>query len=127
MSEEDTGRISGVSYEIGMKHSFGREEIYQKLLRMFLEGQPGVADEIRLALGNEEIDAAKMQAHSLKSSAATIGAEALSAAAASLEAALRDRADFSLQETYLQDVERQLQKVISGLRQYFSSHETCRQ
>ena len=61
-----------------------------------------------------------MQAHSLKSSAATIGAEALSAAAASLEAALRDRADFSLQDRYLQEVERQLQKVISGLQEYFS-------
>lgn len=110
--------MAGISAELGLKRSFGRQEIYDKLLRMFLEMRAATADEIESAIAKGEIDSASMIAHSIKSSAGTLGAENLAATAAALEQALNEgKRDAwpDLQQAFAQE----LARVVEGLRVHF--------
>ncbi|HJV25002.1 MAG TPA: response regulator [Aromatoleum sp.] len=106
--------LAGVSVEVGLKHCFGRQELHGKLLRMFYGTRAGSSSELREALRRGDTEAASCLAHSLKSSAASIGAEALSSAAARLDAVLCGGEDDAL-ESALADFDGRLRVVLEGL------------
>lgn len=110
----ETVPLAGISAALGLKHSFGRAEIYEKMLHMFLQTRAATSDEMQALLAAGDIEGAARLAHSLKSSAGTIGAEALSAAAAALEEALDagGQASFALQ---LAEFNAELAQVLAGL------------
>jgi len=78
----------GVSFELGLQRCMGRVELYEKILGRFLATRLGDADDIRSAVASQNLDRAAAVAHSIISTAGTIGAEALSDAARALQLAI---------------------------------------
>lgn len=95
---------------------FGQKTIYDKLLRLFLDTRRTVADEIGAAFERGDRASASLNAHSLKSSAGTIGAEELSQAAAAIESALSSG---ELDPALLERLSLACRRVVAGLEQYF--------
>jgi two-component system sensor histidine kinase/response regulator len=78
----------GVSFELGLQRCMGRVELYEKILGRFLATRLDDARDIRDALAAHDLDRAASIAHSIISTAGTIGAEALSDAARALQLAI---------------------------------------
>jgi CheY-like chemotaxis protein len=79
----------GLSFELGLQRCMGRADLYDRVLERYLAANmddPGI---IRSALDAQDLGRAARLAHSLISSAATIGADALSNAARDLHTAIR--------------------------------------
>ena len=117
MPADEVAPLAGISAAQGLKHSFGRAEIYEKMLHMFLQTRAGTSDELQALLAVGNIEGAARLAHSLKSSAGTIGAEALATAAAALEMAL----DSGPQESFalaLAEFNAELVRVLAGLQRH---------
>ncbi|MDY0746510.1 Hpt domain-containing protein [Paucibacter sp. R3-3] len=78
-----------VSFSLGLHRCVGNAELYRRLLDRFLTTRLTVPDDIRsLWLGGDLTDSA-MMAHSMISTAGTLGATALSEAARALQQALK--------------------------------------
>jgi signal transduction histidine kinase/CheY-like chemotaxis protein/HPt (histidine-containing phosphotransfer) domain-containing protein len=78
----------GISFELGLKHCLGRVDLYDKIARRFVAEQSNTPDAIRHALDAGESDKASGMAHSLVSTAGTLGASALSEIARDLQIAI---------------------------------------
>ncbi|MDN3920763.1 Hpt domain-containing protein [Roseateles violae] len=76
--------------DTGLRRCFGKQELHQRVLQMFLDEQKSVCTSIDAALAEESVQAAISLAHALVSRAGLIGAEALSRTASELEEALRN-------------------------------------
>jgi CheY-like chemotaxis protein len=78
----------GVSFELGLHRCLGRHELYERILSRFLATRLDDARDIRAALAARDLDRAAGIAHSIISTAGTIGAEGLSDAARALQLAI---------------------------------------
>ena len=68
---------------------FGDRASARQLIEIFLQESPQLADSVAQGLADGDAEASRMAAHSLKSSAASVGALRLSAVSAGIEGALR--------------------------------------
>ncbi len=107
--------LPGVDSAAGLALAQGDPQLYRKLLARFLAGQADFAS--RFAQAGEGGDTAGQErcAHTLKSTAGTIGAHALQEAASRLEQACRQGEPGEVRQTILSEVLAQLQPVIDGL------------
>ena len=112
-----------IDFEKGLAHCFGRQDIYDKLLESFLRNNSDTVEQLRTALLNQETEQALLIAHSLKSSAATIGAGALSTAADALEQAIALSPDLS-HEALLKRFEIAFQEVLARLEKHCAKERT---
>ena len=80
-----------LSLSVGLRRCFGKPELLERLLRLFLDEQHDVPASIATAIREDAVESAIAKAHGLVSRAGAIGAEALSRIASELEDALRDR------------------------------------
>ena len=110
----------GITLEIGLKHCYGKQELFEKLLRSFLESRAASAAEMRAALAAGHSAAAADIAHALKANAGTLGAEALSASAGQLQLALTE-GDHARSTALLAECENELKRLISGIESYLRS------
>ena len=78
-----------IDWDSGLMFVGDNADLYQRMLRKFLDTYPGVALEIATYLSAGDNASAQRSAHSIKGTAATLGMNILSAAAASLEESLR--------------------------------------
>lgn len=85
--------VPAFSAALGLQRCMGRRELYERIARRFLETRLGVCDEMAAAWEQGRVDDATRIAHSLISSAGTVGASALSELARTLQAAARARDD----------------------------------
>jgi len=111
--------LAGITSALGLKHSFGKAEIYAKMLRMFFDTRGASAAELQAMLASGNWEEGARLAHSIKASAGTIGAEALSAAAFALEQAF-DARDQAACADALARFDADLQTVMQGLAQHFA-------
>jgi PAS domain S-box-containing protein len=88
VAEDTSHNQHGVSFELGLHRCLGRHELYERILRRFLASRLDDARDIRAALAAHDLDRAAAIAHSIISTAGTIGAEALSDAARALQLAI---------------------------------------
>ena len=107
-----------VSAELGLKNCLGRRELYEKILRRFLDTRAGDATALQKALAEGRSVDAAMIAHAVVSNAGTIGAAALSDTAKSLQLAL-DADERSTWATLVSEFSRQHARVIAQLRKRF--------
>ncbi|HTL47095.1 MAG TPA: PAS domain S-box protein [Verrucomicrobiae bacterium] len=77
--------------EEGMAHVGGDEELYQKILRVFMEQTPEQLTRLEAALQRGQADVVEREAHGIKGAAANIGAVRLSKAALKIEDAAEAR------------------------------------
>ncbi|MBV8665636.1 MAG: response regulator, partial [Burkholderiaceae bacterium] len=81
-------QVSAIDYAKGLKHCYGKEDFYKKLLRTFVDMRAKEGNNVRALLDNRDIVAAARVAHTMKSVAGTIGATQLSETAMELQFAL---------------------------------------
>ncbi|MCU7803029.1 MAG: response regulator [Candidatus Thiodiazotropha sp. (ex Lucinoma borealis)] len=94
----------------------GNEALYERIQKRFLSSEATFPERFQNALGENDITTATRHAHSLKSSAGSIGALHLQQAALELESACREQTDKAQLLIMLQAVERCLIPVINKLR-----------
>jgi PAS domain S-box-containing protein len=111
--------LPGVSWAEGLGFAMGREDLYRKLLRRYLDLRAGDAVKCRMALGRGDLEGAGRIAHSMISAAATIGARNLARTAQALEQAIT-AGDPSVTEERVDLFQRDLQEVTAGLAAFFS-------
>jgi signal transduction histidine kinase/DNA-binding response OmpR family regulator len=107
-----------VSREAGLANLMGHEAAYERLLRLFLELKPQVADDLKKALAEQDLELAERLAHSMIASAGTIGAAELSATALALQKAIRTRAPEPIKRLVAQFQEN-LDSVLESLKEHF--------
>ncbi len=78
----------GMSFELGLQRCLGRVDLYERILSRYLATRLDAPSQIRAALEERDLDKASGFAHSLISTAGTIGAEALSEAARAVQLAI---------------------------------------
>ncbi|WP_395699490.1 response regulator [Aquabacterium sp.] len=94
----------------------GNEPLVWRLIGLFVQREAQVADTLRGLIAQGDLDAARLRAHDLKGSAATLGLMALSQAAAALETALRaGTPDAAGAQALLADLDRALQGALAAL------------
>jgi two-component system, sensor histidine kinase and response regulator len=106
-------KIDGIDTEAGLKRLGGKRERYESLLRKFAARQAGTVEAIRAALSSGDTAMAERDAHSLKSSAATVGADRLAEEAAKAEAAIKS--GYAVEEALLA-LSRALDGVVVAIR-----------
>ena len=77
-----------LNLESGIRHCGGKPELFQRFLHSFTESHAGDGEKIRAAFAAGDRKSAARMAHTIKSSAGTIGGDLLAAAAKSLNEAL---------------------------------------
>jgi signal transduction histidine kinase/DNA-binding response OmpR family regulator/HPt (histidine-containing phosphotransfer) domain-containing protein/HAMP domain-containing protein len=81
--------VPGISVKSGLNKVGGNRKLYRKLLSKFRCNYAGVDNEIRNALGGDDLETATRLAHTIKGLAGNIGAQDLHLAALNFEAAIR--------------------------------------
>lgn len=92
VSADDRG-FTEESRAEAIRNLCGNEAIYEKYLARFRESHSGSATEIRTLFEAGDFENARIQSHSLKGLAATLGLLPISQTAASLEKMLLDSSD----------------------------------
>jgi two-component system, sensor histidine kinase and response regulator len=114
-----------VSFSLGLSRCLGRIELYHKILQRFVATRAQDVELMRSALDEGRHDAVAQLAHSVVSTAGTIGAEGLSSTARELEVAI-DGGDLELcpvlverfgrlHRRVLDEVQRHLQEQRAGM------------
>jgi two-component system sensor histidine kinase/response regulator len=119
-SRPDEDAVGGVSFELGLKRCMGRPALFEKIVRRHVGTVPAAPEAIHSALEAGRTDEAARAAHSLISTAGTLGAMELSALARRLEAAIEGRQDDALPALRLQLAEEHA-RVAAALRNYLDS------
>jgi two-component system sensor histidine kinase/response regulator len=92
MATSDYSSVAGLDAADGLRRAAGDSRLYASLLRQFVTGHAGAAEEIEANLRRGDDAVAERVAHSVKGVAGNIGATAVQAAAADVEKAIRMRA-----------------------------------
>ncbi|MCU7866373.1 MAG: response regulator [Candidatus Thiodiazotropha sp. (ex Lucinoma borealis)] len=115
----DDAELDGTSQVInrtaGLAVCNGNEALYERILKRFLSSEATFPERFQNALEEVDTTTATRHAHSLKSSAGSIGALHLQQAALELETACREQTDKAQLLTLLQTVERCLTPVLNEL------------
>ncbi len=80
-----------VAWEVGLHRCLGRRELHHRILERFLATRSEDAARLQEALRGGDAPAAEMIAHTMVSTAGTIGADGLAAAARALQQSLQER------------------------------------
>jgi len=97
----------------------GKEPYLLKLVDMFVDSVPEQVSQLRAAISSEDLEEAKMIAHSIKGVAANLGGLVLQSRAAEMEQAAKDK-DLDKLETSLPTIESELAELVLVLNNYQS-------
>ncbi len=82
---DDEPPMAAVSFTLGLQRCMGRVELYEKILARFLSARAADPELVQAALVDGDLERASAIAHTMISTAGTLGAEALSEAARALQ------------------------------------------
>ena len=115
--------IAGLDVGLGLARAAGKTELYCRLLQKFVALEAQAIGQVRAALAAGDALAAERAAHTLKSTAGSIGATALQAQAAALEQALHDQLPPVALEPLLQACSAQLDPLIAALAAWLAASQ----
>jgi len=112
------GKIPGIDVRQGVKRLGGNQEIYKKLLGVFLTSKAGAISEIRATLDIGDSDKAERLAHGLKGVAGNVSANGVYELAKDLEALIKsgERAEI---DKAIDRLSPELDRVIESLQSIF--------
>ncbi len=113
-----------VDFREGERRLGGNRQAYFRVLRLFLENQTDAPGEIRLAIGNNDLETAVRAAHSVKGVAGNVGAKSVQEAALPLEQALK-REDLDEARVLLRELEKRLERAKAAIREYLSQQDAA--
>jgi len=99
-----------VSFELGLARCMNRKDLYEQVLRLFLEREAHVSESIRSHLRARDFESALLLAHTLVSTAGHVGADRLAELARQVQRACRQH-DESLSETGARELEIEIEHV----------------
>jgi HPt (histidine-containing phosphotransfer) domain-containing protein len=105
--------MSALDVSMGLHNLNGNEQLYDKLLRRFADGNAHTGHDIRTAMDAGDKETATRLAHTLKGVAASLGAPALSAAALDVEQLLKGGG--ALEADSLHALETELGQVLAAI------------
>ena len=114
----DMAQLPGIDAQAGLATAMGQLQLYQRLLRKFLEGQADFGERFAVAWQAADVQAAARCAHTLKSVAGHVGAQAVQAAAQALETACHEGQPPEVVMLQRDRVLAELAPVLAGLRQW---------
>ncbi len=88
-------QVADIDAAGGLRRTMGREDLYGRLLRRFVDAYAAGLAPVHAALDAGDLATAERLAHTLKGVSANIGATRVPALAAALEGALHDQAPFA--------------------------------
>lgn len=112
-----------INEKIALERLGNRTKLYAKLLKSFLDSQQDQRNVLWQQIKTGDLEKGLLTAHSMKSSAGSIGAVQLSQLAADIEHALR--AGEQLQEASLEQYEKSLQQVIEAVAELKNRYEAA--
>jgi len=99
-----------VSFELGLGRCMNRKELYEQVLRHFMDQEAHVPDSIRSHLRVRDFESAMLLAHTLVSTAGHVGADPLAELARQVQRACRQH-DQGLGETRALELEIEFEQV----------------
>jgi CheY-like chemotaxis protein len=115
------GSFPGIDVQTWRDSGMGDAELYWRLLRMYLQGQHDFPAPFEAALASADLPTMRRLAHNLKSVSATLGAHGVERAAMALENACAAGEPAPRLQARLDDLARQLNPVLDGLRRWSAS------
>ena len=112
-------QLSGVDVDAGMSIVMDQEELYLRMLRIFLDTHADFERRFQAAMDQGSSEAAQRMAHNLKSGAGTIGAKTVQIAANALEESFKRAESASQIESKRAYLTGELQPVLAGLWRLF--------
>ena len=109
-----------VDFELGVRRCMGRVELYDRIVRRFLETQSDDAVKLRQCLERGDLAQAILVVHSLVSAGGAVGAELLSGASRELQSALR-AADSARLPELVDAFEHQHRRAIAALQDHLAA------
>ncbi len=103
--------IEQIDTELGLQHT-RTEALYVRLLKRFYDSQEGFIATIKHTIEKEDFDNAERLAHTLKSTAGTLGIQRLASLAAEMETAMSEQSGHAY---ILEALEKELTEVLSAL------------
>jgi PAS domain S-box-containing protein len=110
---------ASISFALGLDRCLGRTELHQRILQRFVDTRAGLANELRQALARDDTASASLMAHSLVSTAGTIGAMPLSGLARALQAAA-DAGDRARCRSLVDTLDRELSTVLRAVQSHLA-------
>jgi len=110
------GNLPGIDARIGRASTAGKEALYRRLLTLFREDQQRFVEQFKTLREAGDTQAALSATTNLRTLAGTLGAQAVAIAAHRLEHACESAADEATIQARLEDVSRELDIVMGGLR-----------
>ncbi|HWV16773.1 MAG TPA: response regulator [Cellvibrio sp.] len=107
--------IDGLDVQLGLKRVLGKAPAYISMLRKYVESQPGIPSEFRLALANNDMETAERIAHTAKAVNGNIGATGLQQQAQELEQLCHSRTARDRIESKLALFEKELLQLLGKL------------
>ena len=108
--------LPGIDASVGRASTLGNDKLYRRLLLKFRDAQADFVPSFRAALTADDVVTSMRLAHDLRALAGTLGARALEQSARALEIACSKGAGHAGVEPLLGIVERELERVLAGLR-----------
>jgi two-component system sensor histidine kinase/response regulator len=117
-------KVPGIDTETGLKRTSGNKDLYINILRMFVDNQENVPEQILANLQAGDRQTAQRLAHSIKGVSGNIGAIALQEMAAKVESAIEN--GFALKELYkmMTPLTRTHNRIIDNLKEVLPARES---
>ncbi|GEM_PF-820536 len=115
-------KLPGLDIKAGLSIVMGKEKLYRKLLRKFLEDYSNVKESLINLMDQEDLKDAERLAHTVKGVAANIGAKALQTSSGEIETAIRE-GTLDNKDALLKQFDLDLIEVLKSLTQLQSPKE----
>ncbi|MDB5846288.1 MAG: hypothetical protein JWP29_40, partial [Rhodoferax sp.] len=112
---QDFKALDGIDTQAGLARTLNNPALYQRLLLRFLEGQAGFVARFDTALARADTEQVRLDAHTLKGTAGSIGAMAVALAADALEHGCDTGADAASLAALAAAVQHELTPVLAAL------------
>ena len=109
--------IKGIDVVLGIGNVLGDEQLYKEILKIFYKDHHNDAEKLVIAIENNDIDAAKHLAHTLKGVASSVGAMALFEATKRLDLAINEQRYNSI-TLLLKEVVTEVEIVMNSLNEH---------
>lgn len=113
---------AGVSISRGLHNCLGKEDLYVRIVRHFLEERANMVPRFRAWIGSGDYESAGSASHTLITTAATIGALRLSGLARAFNTLVAEKAPGAQFSSVLDALEAEGSRVLAELRQYLVQH-----
>jgi signal transduction histidine kinase/CheY-like chemotaxis protein/HPt (histidine-containing phosphotransfer) domain-containing protein len=117
----DGGAPGGVEFALGLRRCLGRTNLYRRIVERFLASRVHDGDALRAALAEGDRERLRLVAHTMTSTAGTLGAQRLSGLARALDGALARNAPTDELHRLVQAYAEEHARVVQALREWFGS------